>query len=241
MTDKKLTSITAEQVADFLQQQPEFFEGKETLLSNLKISHGGGAVSLMEKQVAVMRERNVELRQRLNQLLEVAGENDKLFEKTRKLLLSLLVAENASDIYGAIYTSLKADFGSDCMALILTNDAASESEKYNYVRKYSAENVNPSLARLINGNKAVCGVLRGDELAALFPGEEERVGSAAMVPLHWQGQWGLLAIGSLDPEHFKSSLGTLFINHIGEVLSRALSMVATTRCAGNETTQPQAS
>jgi uncharacterized protein YigA (DUF484 family) len=43
-----------------------------------------------------------------------------------------------------------------------------------------------------------------------------------MVPLEYQGRQGVLAIGSSDPQHFRSSMGTLFISHIGDILARRL-------------------
>jgi uncharacterized protein YigA (DUF484 family) len=33
---------------------------------------------------------------------------------------------------------------------------------------------------------------------------------------------GVLAIGSRDPQHYKSSVGTLFLSYIADVLSRLL-------------------
>ena len=78
------------------------------------------------------------------------------------------------------------------------------------------------LAPLLRTGKAVCGVLRGEELKALFQDQAEQVRSAAVVPLEHNGRLGILAIGSRDAMHFRSSMGTLFITHIGQVLSRRL-------------------
>ena len=54
-----------------------------------------------------------------------------------------------------------------------------------------------------------------------------QVGSAAVVGINYQGLHGVLAIGSSDPQHYKSSLGTLFLGYIAEVLGRVVPGFAT--------------
>jgi uncharacterized protein YigA (DUF484 family) len=70
----------------------------------------------------------------------------------------------------------------------------------------------------------LCGRLQVEKLALLFAGEAEQVQSAALIALPGLG---LLAIGSSDPQHYKSSLGTLFLGYIAEVLARVVPGFAT--------------
>ncbi|MNT93373.1 hypothetical protein D3C72_2348330 [compost metagenome] len=71
-------------------------------------------------------------------------------------------------------------------------------------------------------------MLREHELNFLFGESAARqVGSSAVVALSYQGLHGVLAIGSVDPQHYKSSLGTLFLGYIAEVLARVLPRFAT--------------
>ena len=176
MTDD--TKLSADKVAAFLRQNPEFFQQRSDLLELMRLPDPRGpAVSLLERQAAILRERNQELRERLNGLIDVARENDQLFEHTRRLTLALLEARSTDKL----------------------------------LRQ-----------RLLRTGKAVCGVLRGEELQALFQDQAEQVRSAAVVPLEHNGRLGILAIGSRDAMHFRSSMGTLFITHIGQVLSRRL-------------------
>src|SRR5690606_19642069 len=82
MSEQKPTS--ADQVAAFLRQHPDYFQQRPELLELLRLPDARGqAVSLLERQAAILRERNQELRERLNGLLDVARENDRLFELTR--------------------------------------------------------------------------------------------------------------------------------------------------------------
>ena len=66
-------------VAKYLQQNPDFLEQEPSLLKHLELSHSSGpAVSLIEKQVQYLRVENDSLEQRLNQLIQVASDNEKL-------------------------------------------------------------------------------------------------------------------------------------------------------------------
>lgn len=213
--------ITAEQAANFLRANPDFFSEHSELLVDLKIPHEkGSAVSLVERQVGVLRERNVELRERLNSLLSIARDNDQIFEKTRVLVLSLLEAESLAATAQALSRSLLGDFGMVAMSVILF-DAKPEVQPP-HVQLADAADAEARMGGLLKGRRVVCGVLRPEELGWAFGSDADAVGSAAIVPLVFHGSIGLLAIGARDPQHFKSGMDTLFVSHIGDVLARRL-------------------
>ena len=88
-----------QQVREYLLEHPDFFNNNPDLLAEINLPHESGqAVSLMERQVAVLRERNMEMRHRINNILETAKENDKLFEKTKRLVLGLLEADSIGQL-----------------------------------------------------------------------------------------------------------------------------------------------
>ena len=66
------------QIAAYLQSNPEFFERHPAVLAKLRLPHapGGAAVSLVERQVAVLRQSNIKLERKLRDLLDVARGND---------------------------------------------------------------------------------------------------------------------------------------------------------------------
>ncbi|WP_181296422.1 DUF484 family protein [Pseudomonas sp. Q2-TVG4-2] len=207
----------AESVAAYLRAHPEFFVDHDELIPELRIPHlPGGAVSLVERQVKLLRERNIEMRHRLSQLMDVARDNDRLFDKTRRLVLDLLDANSLEEIIGAVDESLRHEFQVPYVSLILFSESPLPVG-----RSVAAAEAQQAIGGLLGTGKTVCGVLRPHELAFLF-GEEESsgIGSAAVVAL--SQQQGILAIGSQDPQHYKSSLGTLFLGYIAEVLTRVL-------------------
>ena len=206
----------AETVAAYLRAHPEFFVDHDELLSELRLPHQpGGAVSLVERQVRLLRERNIEMRHRLSQLMDVARDNDRLFDKTRRLVLDLLDAGSLEELVGAVEDSLRHEFQVPYVSLILFSEAALPVG-----RGVSCGEAQQSIGGLLEGGRTICGVLRPHELSFLFGEDGGSVGSAAVVSL--DNQLGVLAIGSPDPQHYKSSLGTLFLGYVADVLTRVL-------------------
>ncbi|WP_296260819.1 MULTISPECIES: DUF484 family protein [unclassified Pseudomonas] len=217
--DQTVPALEAEAVAAWLQQHPDFFAEHDELLTAMRIPHQrGDTVSLVERQLKLLRERNIEMRHRLSQLMDVARDNDRLFEKTRRLILALMDATSLEEIVIAVEDSLRQEFQVPFVSLILFSD-----NPMTVGRWVSGADAQKAIGGLISGNKTVCGALREHELEFLFGAEQSKeVGSTAIVALNHQGLHGVLAIGSRDPQHYKSSVGTLFLTYIADVLSRLL-------------------
>lgn len=228
MTDQqdspKPLDLDSAAVADYLRRHPEFFIDHDELIPELRIPHQrGDTISLVERQVKLLRERNIEMRHRLSQLMDVARDNDRLFDKTRRLVLDLLDASGLEEVVSTVEDSLRHEFQVPFVSLILFSDTPLAVG-----RSISSAEAHQAIGGLLAGGKTICGVLREHELSFLFGESEARqVGSAAVVALSYQGLHGVLAIGSVDPQHYKSSLGTLFLGYIAEVLARVLPRFAT--------------
>ncbi|GLX12221.1 hypothetical protein Pstr01_04600 [Pseudomonas straminea] len=220
MTDQQDSPkpLDSETVAAYLRLHPEFFIDHDDLIPELRIPHQrGDTVSLVERQVKLLRERNIEMRQRLSHLMDVARDNDRLFDKTRRLVLDLMDASSLEEVVSCVEDSLRREFQVPFVGLILFSDTPLPVG-----RSVSSAEAHQAIGGLLAGGKTICGVLREHELKFLFGEAGNEVGSAAVVGLSHQGLHGVLAIGSADAQHYKSSLGTLFLGYIAEVLSRVL-------------------
>lgn len=215
----QVPELDAEEVAAWLAAHPQFFVGRDELLEQLLIPHEAGhAVSLVERQLRLLRERNHELRARLTQLMDIARENDRLFARTRRLIIALLDASDLEELVAAAEDSLRHDFQVPYVSLLLFSDNPPAVGHW-----VGPEQAQQAIGALLAGNKTVCGVLRPSELAFLFPAESgQGIGSAAVAVLDHQGLHGVLALGSPDPQHYKSSLGTVFLGHVAEIIARLL-------------------
>ncbi|CAI8790107.1 DUF484 family protein [Pseudomonas sp. IT-P44] len=215
-------SLEAAAIAAYLEAHPDFFVEHEELLPALRIPHQrGDTISLVERQMTILRDRNIELRHRLSHLMDVARDNDRLFDKTRRLILALMDATSLEDVVISVEDSLRQDFQVPFVSLILLGDNPMPVGRW-----VTHADAQTAIGGLLSEDKSVSGSLREHELDFLF-GEEQRkqIGSTAVVAISHQGILGVLAIASRDPQHYKSSVGTLFLSYIAEVMGRVLPRV----------------
>jgi len=218
-----IAGLNDEIVREYLKNHDDFLQRNPDMLDYLHISHASGsAISLVEKQASVMRERNKDMRQRLKTLTANARDNDALFEQTRALVLKLIDANSIADLYETFMASMTSDFRADYASMILFGEQAGEGW-----RTESPEAVKREIGSLFRGNKAVCGALRKEELAFLFP-SGSGTGSAALMPLDNGAQLGLIAVGSADANYYNSKVGTMFLSHLADVIVKLLSRLQRT-------------
>ena len=209
----------AEAVAAYLRAHPEFFVDHDELILELRIPHQPGtAVSLVERQVKLLRERNIEVRHRLSHLMDVARDNDRLFDKTRRLVLDLLDANSLEEVIGAVDESMRHEFQVPFVSLILF----SEARRYSSARCVSHAEARDAIGHLLDSGRTLSGVLRPDELRFLFGEAGTQIASTALSPIQHQGLHGVLALGSPDAHHYRSATGTLFLGFVADVLARIL-------------------
>jgi uncharacterized protein YigA (DUF484 family) len=212
---------TAEQVIAYLRQHPDFFQEHAQLLGELRLPHeSGNAISLVERQVAILRERNNAMRRRMTELMQTARTNDELFSKTRTLTLELLNVANWHELNEVLATYVLTDFHADFVCCHLTSVPVS----FDHLQRHDGALPHE---RFVRGAYPVCTTLRPEELATLFPGgTHEREGSAVLAPLALEKTRGCLAIGSRNPQAFTPDMDTLFVTYIAEVLSRVVARLA---------------
>lgn len=220
--------ISAEAVAYYLQQHPDFFELNPRLLANLSLPHTAGSttVSLIERQVAVLRDGNAKLERNLNDLIETARRNDRLSNGVHQLALRLLGAEDPAAVVNALGTTLRENFMADSAVLVLRVPApALEALASESGFLHLTDPADPGLKAfqtLFESGRPRCGHIRDAQRDFLFgPGNDE-VGSAAVLPLGANGEIGILAIGSSSSEHFHPGMSTDFLERVGALAGTAL-------------------
>lgn len=214
----KDTELNDEIVREYLKNHDDFLQRNPDMLDYLHISHASGsAISLVEKQAKQLRERNMDMRQRLKALTTNARDNDALYEQTRAMIVKLLEADSTEALYNVFMTSMATDFRVEYACMILHGEHRTQGS----LRRETPEQVKAQIGSLFRGNKAVCGALRKEELKFLFP-EGSGVGSAALAPLSNSEALGLIAVGSSNANHYNSKVGTLFLSHIADVIVRLL-------------------
>ena len=217
------STLPDESVVDYLLSHPEFFEAHGELLSKLKIPHPtGSAVSLIERQVEILRQQHRQLERKLVDLIEVARANDTLIERIHRLALALLEGANLPDRLYALQEELRERFGADEVSMFLLHAGPQDADA-GPARWLAADDSGLDQFReLLKSGKPHVGRLRPPQLEFLFGDQAERIASAALVPLGEKGSLGLLAVGSHDLERFSPTLGTAFLTRISELVTAAL-------------------
>lgn len=220
-------TLEEDKIAHYLQLNPEFFERHAGLLAKLKLSHNGGAatVSLIERQVVALRDKNQTLETRLRDLIEVARANDALAGKIHRLACRLVRAKRADALLDALELSLREDFGASEWLLLLTSGQQSDFASVNSRHLRLVDASAPELKMfdtLFEAGKPRCGQIRDSHRDFLFGAGTVEIGSAALVPLGPQVSSGLLAIGSPDAERFHPTMSTDFLARIGDLVSEAV-------------------
>jgi uncharacterized protein YigA (DUF484 family) len=213
-------------VAAYLRSHPDFFERHTPLLLRLKLPHhtGSATVSLVERQVAMLRQRNGELERQLKDLVAVAKANNTLVENIHHLSLKLLSVDGLDAKLEQLENSLREDFAAEHAALILfKGDVVPQIARAGFVRQLDPDD--PGLrpfASFLRTARPRCGTLRDRQKELLFAREADSIVSAAMVPLGAAAKLGFLAIGSRDPDHFHPGKRMDFLGRIGELIAIAL-------------------
>jgi hypothetical protein len=216
-------AFSEDSVADYLHTHPDFFDRHPLTLAGLELPHRtGSAVSLVERQVSMLRERNAQLERQFKDLVSVAKENDALVEKMHQLAARLLGANDAAGRLERLETTLREDFKADRAVLVLFDAAPAEALRDGFVKRLAVDDgtVRP-FAAFLRGGRPRCGALR-DRQKDVFDRDADSMLSAAFVPLGKDASSGFLVIGSRDADHFHPGQRIDFLARLGELVSVAL-------------------
>jgi len=215
MTD---TAFTAQDIAAFLQDHPGFFDEHADVFATMQVPHphGSRAISLGERQILTLRERNRELEWRLNELVRNASANESIGSHLAKWCSRMLSENDAQRVPGEIALGLAEQFELNHVALRLWNLSELAPTGYGEPTSQDVRTFTDSL------KTPYCGTDTDFEAAGWLDSKPK---SLALVPLRLEADGpavGLLVLGSDDPERFTPEMGTAFLESIGQLASAAL-------------------
>ena len=223
---KQQESLDAEQqLLELLKDYPDIFARNPALLADIEVPHQTGtAVSLIEKQVSVLRNRLKTSDQRLRELMDIARDNERLAKSCHRLAINLLGAADLDDVISIALNELGNELDADYAVIrLITDDSDRLENKSELFIASDAEQLN-SFSTMLDNRKPLCGHCTPEQKAFLFDGDAEQVGSAAVFPLVAGSRLGLLGLGGRDQQRFGIAMGTEFLTQIGDLISAALAM-----------------
>jgi len=206
-------------VIDYLQKNPELLMSYPEVFTALSIPHhGGDVVSLVERQLKILRNENRNIKKKLEELINIARENEELNNRFHRLALEMLNADQLDDVLAMVQDQVQTFFYTDYVSFKILPEIPDKKKKlkshYLDAKSGIVDTVKPWLEK----RKPVCGQLDEKVNRALF-GDEIKVESSALIPLYHTADIGLLCLGSVSKDRFNKDMGTIFLEQLGELVS----------------------
>lgn len=208
------------EVAQYLEKNPQFFAAHTSLLASMHLPnpHGGGTVSLAERQQVAQREKIHQIERKYSELLQFGIENDEKNNKMHSLTLALLNASNLSEIASALNDSLQNDFSLSSSKIMLWAEPKNSQDASLSIFD-EVDGLSKSWTEALV--EPYCGKLPNENLVSINTNDDAK--SYAMTALEIGTPIGLLVMASNDEKRFYPEMGTVFVKRIGELLSAAIS------------------
>jgi len=199
--------MTKTDLSDYLTQHPNIFQQYPELLELVTLTDSRGTASLLERQVAMLKERLGEHKNQQSQFMQVARENEQISDSFSHIICRLIAFTNLSQFATEFPAELRATFKIDEVSF-KTAQAASQRPSDN-------EGYDDAVRRMVN-NRAVCDNRWPSSIMNLFFSAD--ISSAALIPMRTSGSkkpLGILALGSNNPERYTNDLGTAHLDRLG--------------------------
>jgi len=216
--DSNIDEQLEKQIGEYLQQHPDYLLRHPAVLAQLEVRHdSGAAVSLIEHKIRILQQQSGAYRQQLEDLIDVARENEDLHHHLHRLTLTLLEARSQDDVQEILREELTSRFRADAVELKLFSAAQLEA--------LSGDAAPAMFEEFMQADRPSCGELGKEKLRSLFGAQLGDAGSAALIPVRTNSLSGVLAIGSKDIERFPPGKGVDFLIGLGELVSLTLQAV----------------
>jgi uncharacterized protein YigA (DUF484 family) len=222
-------NLQAQDIHDWLSAHPHFFEEHPDLLQTLALPHPdtGQAISLVERQMATLRERNRALEARLAELIQIARDNDALSDKVQAFGVRMLAERSPERVVEGILDGLREGFRVPHVALRLwapeigRTDGPEHQAVLQELQEFAASLTAP-----------LCGHHPVYEVNRWFGEDGPRLRSFAIAALGTPA-FGLLVLASEDPKRFYAAMGTVYLARLAELAATALRASAATPPTSN--------
>ncbi len=217
---EKKPAIKEADVIAYLQADPDFFLNHDDLLTTLNLPHheSGSVVSLIERQVGIMREEKSRSEQQFKVLHQTAQNNEHLLKRLQHLIILLIQSDSLEQSISYLRSALLDDFHADSAVVKIYDPGLGQSKGIDDDLE-DLKVVQPLIAK----HTPFCGSLTDAQRCSLFGKNGSEIASAVIIPLpgtnNSKAPLGLVAIGSIDPARYSPDMGTIFINHLGAVIN----------------------
>jgi uncharacterized protein len=213
------------QLIGLLRDNPDILNRHPELLSVLEVSHNSGeAVSLIERQVAVLRQQIIAQEKQLLELVDVARDNDRLADIRHQLAVDLLTSHDVADVINIVLDAFKTALNADHAVIKLFSEDKNLLEQAPGLYVDKNDDALTAFKTMMQHKNTVCGKSTEEQKNYLFDDQASSIKSVAIIPLVAGANLGLVGLGANDMARFSSSKGTDFLSRIGELISASLAV-----------------
>ena len=215
--------VDEQEVIDYLIATPDFFVNNAYLLTDMVIQHNSGsAVSLIERQVSLLRERNAHFENKLNEMVDAVHDNQRLNISLQRLAINLFRVDGLDDIIATIDDEIRNNLNTDYFGIrLITHDETlveQQPERYVHTDDERLESFRAST----DEKRIQCGRLNTEQAEFFFDADLEQLGSGAVVPIADAEIYGLIGLGSQNEQHYHPGMGTDFLQQLSDLVSAAI-------------------
>ncbi len=229
LSDEEISNEREQQLATDLQlisllrENPDILNRHPELISVLEVTHeSGGAVSLIERQVDVLRQQSQNQENRLRELMDVARDNERLSRTCHRLAVDLLATHDVDDVISIVLDTFKTELSADfAVVKLFSEDTDLIEQSGGLFVDANSEDLN-AFKTMLQHKNTVCGKSTSEQKDYLFDDMAEKVKSVAIIPLVAGANLGLIGLGADNAQRFKSNMGTDFLSQVGELISASL-------------------
>ncbi len=204
-------------IASYLEENPDFFERHPALLQQMSLRHSQrGAVSLVERQQQVLRDRIRLMEEEITDLMTTARRNEELFRYYSELYVKLLGCRSLAEVMDSLQQTFAEQLHMPALSLKFFDSPLELDEQFTF----AADTHKQLLSKRFADGPVYLGRLTGEEQRLLFPAES--IASVALLLLGDKGELGMLAIGNQDAGHFEPAMDTLLVRQLQALLSMIL-------------------
>lgn len=204
-------------IAAYLEENPDFFDRHPDLLQQLSVRHQTkGAVSLVERQQQVLRQRVQHLEEEITELMVTARRNEELFRYFSELSVKLLQSQSLDEVMDSLQQTFSEQLQMPALTLKFFDSPLELETQFTF----AADTHKQLLSKRFRDDTIYLGRLTTDEQKLLFP--NEAIASVVLLLLGEEGELGMLAIGNHDAGHFEPAMDTLLVKQLQILLSQIL-------------------
>ena len=210
--------LTEDLVADYLQENPEFFNRNNHLMTSLRlVDEHRGTVALVERQQQQLRQKVHGLEDEITQLMSVATHNEQLFVLYSDLYLRLLDCQSAAELLDCLQQTTIELLSLSAFKIWLTPFSDN-------ILTHESLTVNDCagvMQNRLSDKEFYFGRLQESEQRLIF--SQTSSGSVVLIKLnHEDKTLGFLAIGSENAQHFEPRMDTLLLSQFKRLVAKLL-------------------